>query len=83
MPPPQGVEVFAGLAQLLDHAGQFLAAVVGEDVEHLLQVLQNLLLIGRGQPQSIIADLVARCRHVGSDRQPPGLGQGVIERLRG
>ena len=64
----------------LGKAFQFLRAVVRQDVEHFLHVLQDPLLIGRRQSQAIVADLAARSGHIRGNRQPPGFRHGVGQR---
>ena len=73
----QRVEFLVGLAEFLGKQSQFLPAVVGQDVEHFLHVLQDSLLIGRRQPQPVVADLAARGGHIRGNRQSPGLRHGV------
>ena len=71
------LQVLVGLAEFLDQAHQFLPAVVRQDVEHFLQVLQDSLLLGRHQAQGVVADVAARGGHVRGNCQPPGFRHGV------
>ena len=84
LPLFQGREIGFGRAEFLDQPAEFVLAVIGEDVEDFLQVLERSVFARRRPGRSgSVGSAPPAVAHLAADGQAAGLVEGVGDRVGG